>query len=145
MGFYALTLEPDGEALLVRSRDFPEVVSFGETLEEALLHGRDAIEEAIAARIAHREEIPVPSATPVGAHCVELPVMVELKAALYMTLRRRGLSRADLQRLMQLPHREQVDRLLRLDHNTHIETVLQAFRALGSPVEIRIPMPDAAA
>lgn len=145
MGFYALTLEPDGDTLLVRSSDFPEVVSFGETHEEALRHGRDAIEEAIAARMAHREDIPAPSAHCGASDCVELPVMVELKATLYMTLRRRGLSRADLQRMMQLPHREQVDRLLRLDHNTHIDTVLQAFRALGSPVEIRIPQADAAA
>lgn len=139
MSFYRLQLEPDGETLLVRSADFPELVSFGESRDDALFRGVQALEEAIAARMAHGEEIPPPMDRADGADCAELPVMTALKSALYMQLRRRNLTRADLQRMMQLPHREQVDRLLRLDHNSHIETVIQAFRVLGSPVEIRIP------
>lgn len=139
MSFYRLQLEPDGETLLVRSADFPELVSFGESRDDALFRGAQALEEAIAARMAHGEEIPPPMDRADGADCVELPVMTALKSALYMQLRSRNLTRADLQRMMQLPHREQVDRLLRLDHNSHIETVIQAFRVLGSPVEIRIP------
>lgn len=138
MSCYRLKLEQDGDTILVRSPDFPEVVSFGDTREDALKHGRDAIEEAIAARMTHSEDIPDPMHG-TGADCVELPVIIQLKSALYMILRRRGLSRADLQRLMQLPHREQVDRLLRLDHNSNIETLVQAFKALDMPLEIRIP------
>jgi antitoxin HicB len=138
MSFYRLRLEPDGDTVLVRSPDFPEIVTFGESRDDALIHVRDALEEAIAARIAHNEDIPPPLDKPDGDDCIELPVMVRLKSALYMILRRRNLTRADLQRLMQLPHREQVDRLLRLDHNSNIETMAQAFKALGAPLEIRI-------
>lgn len=138
MSCYRLHLEQDGDTILVRSPDFPEVISFGETREEALKYGRKAIEEAIAARMAYSQDLPDPLPGS-GMDCVELPVMIQLKSALYMILRRRNLSRADLQRLMQLPHREQVDRLLRLDHNTNIETVVHAFRALDVPLEIRIP------
>lgn len=139
MSWYRLQLETDGETLMVRSADFPELMSFGENRDDALFRATSALEEAIAARIAHGEDIPPALERAEDADCVELPVMTALKSALYMQLRRRNLTRADLQRMMNLPHREQVDRLLRLDHNSHIETVIQAFRVLGSPVEIRIP------
>lgn len=140
MSYYPLTLEPDGETILVRSRDFPELVTFGNTRDDALCHARNALEEAIAARIACNEDIPPAMDNPGESECVELPVMVRLKCALYMLLRHRGLTRAELQRMMHLPHREQVDRLLRLDHNTNIETMIHAFKVLGAPLEIRIPV-----
>lgn len=138
MSFYRLDLEPDGETILVLSADFPGLASFGDGREEALRHGLDAIEEAIAARMAHGDDIPAPLDRPDGQDCIELPVMVHLKTALYRLLRSRDLARADLQRMMHLPHREQVDLLLRLDHNSNIETMAQAFRTLGAPLEIRI-------
>lgn len=139
MGFYSLLLEPDDDTILVTCKDFPELTTFGDNREDALKHALNALEEAIAGRIADGQDVPLSQVKPIGEDWVEVPVMVELKAALYRILKARNLSRADLQRAMNLPHREQVDRLLRLDHNTHVETVLNAFKALGMPVDIRIP------
>ena len=139
MGYYSLHLEPDDDTILVTSADFPELTTFGDNREDALKHALNALEETIAGRIADGQDVPLSLDAPIGDDWIEVPVMVELKAALYRILKARNLSRADLQRAMRLPHREQVDRLLRLDHNTHIETVLNAFKALGMPVDIRIP------
>nr|WP_316652816.1 type II toxin-antitoxin system HicB family antitoxin [uncultured Gellertiella sp.] len=144
MGFYQLTLEPDGATWLVRSADFPELTSFGESRETALLNGGNALEEAIAARMADGEDVPRSSGSALTDTAVEIPLMTELKSTLYMLLRDRNMTRADLQRLLGLPHREQVDRLLRIDHHSHVETILSAFKALGKPVKISIPQPDAA-
>jgi len=59
---YTVILEPDDNGtLLVTCPDLPEVTTFGEHQEKALRHAVDAIEEALAARIAQGERIPVPS------------------------------------------------------------------------------------
>jgi predicted RNase H-like HicB family nuclease len=44
----------------VRSPHFPEVETFGFDEDDALMHARFALEEAIAARIANRQVVPVP-------------------------------------------------------------------------------------
>lgn len=142
--WYKLELQPDDGAWLVTSPDFPEVATFGDTIPEACKFGRDAIEEAIAARMAHNEDLPYPTLEPEAQYTVQMPVIVRMKASLYMVLRTREMTRADLQRLMGMPHREQVDRLLRLDHKTDIETLMTAFEVLGLHVTVNIPLPQAA-
>ena len=69
---YAITLTPDDNGtFLAVCLDLPEVTTFGEDEEEALQHATDAVEEALAARISHREDIPHPS-LPSGRHTVTL-------------------------------------------------------------------------
>lgn len=61
---YRVLLTPDDNGtLLVTCPDLPEVTTFGSDKADALRHARDAIEEAIAARIAARADIPLPSAS----------------------------------------------------------------------------------
>ncbi len=58
---YAIILTPDDNGtLLVTCPDLPEVTRSGEGEEDAMQRAGDAIEEALAARIARREEIPAP-------------------------------------------------------------------------------------
>ena len=53
---YPLVIEPDdNETLLVTCPDLPEVTTFGENEEDALRRADDAIEEALAARMARLE------------------------------------------------------------------------------------------
>lgn len=146
MGWYKLAVQPDGDVWLVTSPDFEEVVSFGQTQEEACRNGRNAIEEAIAARIADGQDIPVPMMEPEGSRLyVELPMMVHLKSAIYMLMREKGWTRADLQRALGWQHREQIDRLFRLDHQTKLEAIEDAFKALGVPLRVDAPFHAAAA
>ena len=58
---YPVKLTPDEDTLLVTSRDFPELTTYGETKDEALYHAVDAFEVLIAGRISRREDIPPPS------------------------------------------------------------------------------------
>ncbi len=52
---YPITLTPDDNGTVTTtSKGFPEVTTFGDDNDDALLHAIDAIEEAIAARIAGR-------------------------------------------------------------------------------------------
>ena len=53
-----------------------------------------------------------------------------IASALYMICSRRGVSRAELARRLEW-HREQVDRLFRLDHKSRLDQMEAAFVALG--------------
>jgi antitoxin HicB len=150
MSWYRLRIDrDDNDTFMVTSPDFPEVATFGEDLEDAMRHGRDAIEEAVAARISDRLAIPAPCPGPPRrrgkGHRVQLSALSYLKASLYMICKSRDISRAELARRLGW-HREQVDRLFRLDHNSRLDQLEAAFKAVGVdlPGSIGIPMPEAA-
>jgi antitoxin HicB len=143
--WYELRIQPDGDNWLVTAPAFPEVASFGSSMEEALRNGQDAILQAIAGRIADGEDIPLPLSAPgaKGDH-VQVPAVVYLKSALYMILREQGKTRADLQRALGW-QREAVDRLFRLNHNSRLDSIERAFGALGVPLRFDLPFPAAEA
>jgi antitoxin HicB len=129
---------------LVTVPEFPEVTTFGDDKEEACRNGLRAIEEAIAARIADNEPIPHPrKATNGRGHYVEVPALTFLKCALYMICKGNSITRAELARRLDW-HREQVDRLFRLDHRSQLDQMELAFKAIGVPLAFDIQFPEAA-
>jgi antitoxin HicB len=143
--WYEVVLDADDNGTwVVTAPQFPEVTTFGESQEEACVHGRAAIEEAIAARISDSEDIPHPlRKTKARGRFVEVPVLVYLKAALYMLCRQKGVTKAELARRLDW-HREQADRLFRLDHKSQLDQLEAAFKAIGVPLCFDIPFPRAA-
>jgi antitoxin HicB len=138
---YPIKLEPDdNDTLLVTCPALPEVTTFGEDRDDALRHAASAIEEAIAARIADGMDIPRPR--PGGRvrsdeALVTLPALTTLKTELYWTMRKAGITRAELTRRLKW-NRESVDRLFRLDHASRLDQIEAAFRALGRSVNIKV-------
>jgi predicted RNase H-like HicB family nuclease len=59
---YAVVLEPDEDTFKVMVPAFPEIHTFGESVEDALSMARDAIELSIAVRRDEGAEIPAPDA-----------------------------------------------------------------------------------
>src|SRR5262245_2874418 len=103
---------------------------------------RDAIEEAIAARIARRADTPLPSAprarqkpkaaakdAPKVARVV-LPTQTAFKAMLYRAMRAQNLRKADLERRLGL-HGPQVDRLLNPRHASRLDQIERRSRRWG--------------
>jgi antitoxin HicB len=127
---YSVTLAPDdNNTLLVTCGDLPEVTSFGATREEALANAALAIEEALAARMARQEELPIPERKP-GLPMARLSVQISLKAALYRAMLRQGVSKAELARRM-AAHGPQVDRLLDPRHKSRLDIMETALHHLG--------------
>lgn len=134
MDGYTITLTPDDNGtLLATSVELPEVTTFGDDEVDALHHAEDAVISAIAARMAHGREIPDPSSG--RGHHVYLPTLVSLKVALYRALRETGNNRAELARKLGW-HREQVDRLFRLDHESKTSQIDAAMGALGRRLDV---------
>ena len=133
---YLIKLEPDDNGtLLVTCPELPEVTTFGEDQEDAVARAREAIEEAIAARIADGRDIPKPSA--VGRHRAAISMQAQIKVGLVWALKDAGITRAELMRRLGWK-RESVDRLFRIGHATRLEQYDAAFRALGREVEISV-------
>jgi antitoxin HicB len=137
---YTIVLTPDDNGtLLVTCPDLPEVATFGEDAEDAMHRGADAIEEALAARISRREEVPMPSAALHERHPrpVRLPPLTVAKVELYRAARSQGVSKAELARRLGW-HGPQVDRLFDLNHRSTIEHIDQALRAIGKRLDVSV-------
>lgn len=132
---YPVTLTPDDNGtLLVTCPDFPELTTFGETVEDSLKRARGALLEAIEARMHDREEIPPPSR---GKHMVRLPAQAAVKVLLYQAMRAQGVRKSDLARRMSIP-RQEVDRILDLNHGTALPKMELAFEVLGRELDVAI-------
>ena len=137
----SVTKDDDG-SLLVTCPAFPEVTTFAEDEAHVAKRATAAIEEAIAARIHDGDELPRPCADEQvrrskGKYWVKLSTMTTMKALLYMELRESGVTRAALARQLHW-HREQVDRLFRLDHASKIDQIEAAFGALHRSIDVRV-------
>ena len=134
---YRVKLQDDEGTVLVTSPDFPELVTFGEDRDDALSYAVGAFSEAIAARMALREPIPLASKGRASDDRVALPLQVELKVRLYQSMDSQGIRKADLARMMDL-HRQEIDRLLDLNHATSLAKIERAFAVLGKTLDIAV-------
>ena len=82
--------EPEG-GFSVTFPDFDEAFTDGDTVAEAVAEAADCLEEALAGRIARREDIPAPSPAK-GRPAVTPGAVLAAKAALYEALREERLS-----------------------------------------------------
>lgn len=136
LGYPVKLTQDDNDTVLVTSPDFPELTTFGDDEDDSLLHAVDALEEAIAARIAGREEVPQPSHAR-GRPVVSLPTQTALKVLLYQCMREKGLRKAQLARRLNW-HAPQVDRLFDFRHASRIDQLDAAFNALDLHLNVTV-------
>ena len=129
---YPRNLDADEGTVLVTSPDFPELTTFGEDREEALARAVDALEEAIAARMHSRLDVPSPSH---GEVRVTLPTLTTVKLMLYQGMRDRGIGKAELARRLGW-HLPQVDRVLNVQHSSRLEQMDAALGAIGLRLDV---------
>ena len=68
---------------------------------------------------------------------VALPAQAAVKVLLYQQMWKSGVRKADLARMMDL-HRQEIDRLLDLNHATSLAKIEKAFAALGKTLDIAV-------
>ena len=129
---FTVNLENDEGTLLVTSPDFPELKTFGEDRDEALGRAVDALEEAVAARVHDRRDIPMPSP---GEVCVSLPTLTAVKVLLYQGMRDQNIGKAELARRLGW-HLPQVDRVLNVNHHSRLDQMDAALGAIGLRLEV---------
>jgi len=136
MGAYPITLERDGDTILVGLPDIPQAHTFGDSEDEALARAVAALETAIAALMS--DSRPIPRASPArGRRTVTLPPLSAVKVALYGAMRSAGVTKADLAWRLAW-HAPQVDRLLDLRHASRLDQLDQALRAIGKRLTVGV-------
>jgi antitoxin HicB len=131
-----LSRDDDG-TFMVTAPDFPEVTTFGIDESDALRRAADAVATAIQGRITDRQEVPVPSTPRRRMHSAELSALTWAKLELYRTMLETGTKKADLARRLRV-HPPQVDRLLDLDHDSRLDQIENAARAMGKELHIEM-------
>lgn len=129
---YPIELQDDDGTVLVTSPDFPELTTFGDDRDEALVRAVGALEEAIAARIHDADDIPTPSDGTVRA---TLPALTAVKVILYQDMRDQGVGKAELGRRLGW-HLPQVDRLLDVQHRSRLDQIEAGLRAVGRRLQV---------
>ena len=132
---YRIELTPDDNGtVLVTCPDLPEVTSFAETAAEAPLRAKDAIEEAVASRMAEHESVPELAREGLIA---PLPALTLAKVELYRTLNNKGIGVAELADRLGI-QASAAQRLLDLNHRTPMAEIEAAFRAVGLRLGIEV-------
>jgi antitoxin HicB len=143
---YSATFEPDENGrILVRFADFPEALTDGTDLAEALHEAADCLSAALASRIVNGEEIPHPSSVEAhpNQHVISPSPTIALKAALYTALRVRDMTVADLADRMGLADWHQAARLIDPRRASKLTSLAAALAALNC--EILLSVHDRAA
>lgn len=135
---YPVTLERDAATgvVLVQFVDIPWCHTVGDDEDEALLYAVDALETALEIYVDERRPLPVPS--PAEGRPVVRPGALDCaKLAIHQAMIEQGVRKAELARRTGW-HMPQVERLLNLRHQSRMEQIEAAARALGKTVEIRL-------
>lgn len=130
------TEDKDG-GFVVTFRDIPEAITQGDTEEEAMAMAEDVLLDSIDWYLEQKKAVPAPSQAQAGDRLVELPVSVTAKVMLLNEMLAQNVRPVDLSRKMGVRSQD-VTRILNLRHNTKIDTVSAAFKALGKSIEIRV-------
>jgi antitoxin HicB len=134
---FNVQLTPDIEGgFVVTSPDLPEVVTQGDTRQEALDNAADALAEAVAGRMRRGDDIPGSGAAEGGSlETVTLPESIGPKLVLYLAMREAGIGKLELARRVGRDEK-QIRRLLDPAHATNIKTIGEALRAMGKRLNL---------
>jgi antitoxin HicB len=133
---YPADIKPDGKFFLVTFPDFPEAITQGDSVEDALVHAADVLESVLDHFIENRLPIPAPSKLKRGQRLVELPASYAAKVLLVNEMVAQKVRPAELARRLQVTPQE-VTRLIDVHHATKIDGIASALKALGKTLDIR--------
>jgi len=128
---YPADIKPNSVGgFIAKFPDVPEALTEADTKAEALQWAQDALVVALTGYLEDRLDIPQPSEPKRGQSLVALPPLIALKLAIYRAMREQGMSQNELARRLGCDSR-QVRRILDLDHNSRLDLLNAALKALG--------------
>ncbi|WP_433847113.1 type II toxin-antitoxin system HicB family antitoxin [Acinetobacter proteolyticus] len=122
-------LQDDG-CYVVSFRDIPEALTQGYSLDEARTQAKDVLIDALDFYFEDNRPVPQPSELQEGEELVEMPMSVWAKVLLLNAMLEKRVSQSDLAKLLH-KNRQEMQRIVDLNHNTKIDTVVDALKLLG--------------
>jgi antitoxin HicB len=135
---YAVLLSSAEEGgYVVTCRDLPELITQGESVAEALEQASDAMDEVFASYLTEGLDFPAPSKARRREHMVAPPPETVAKAALYVAMRRAGISKVQLAKRLGVDEKE-VRRLLDPHYGSKLPRIARAISVLGQRLVIGV-------
>ena len=135
---YPATFDADEDGrILVTFRDLPEAATDGADMAEARKEAADLLDSALMFRMKYREDVPAPSKVRKREELVAPDTAVALKIALYIAMRERGMTAAELSRRLNVDYRE-AQRILNPHHATKTARMSEAIEATGRHAVIEL-------
>lgn len=136
---YPVTLVPDETdgGFVVTFEDYPEAITQGENVADALREAEDCLEEAVANRIVKGMKLPLPSSPKAGQSVISLPAPTAVKAAFYCAIGELNASKVELAITLGVDEKE-VRRLLDPHHGSKLTRIDELLRMLGKRLTIRL-------
>jgi antitoxin HicB len=133
---YPVLLAPAEESgFVVTCRDLPQLITQGETEQDALEQAADAMDEVFATYMVEGIDFPEPSKAKRREHLVAPPAETMAKAALFVAMRQAGISKLQLARRLGVDEKE-VRRLLDPHYGSKLPRIAQAISVLGQRLVI---------
>ena len=135
---YPVTLTRDKKdgGFVVTFKDFPEAITQGDTVPQALAAAKEALESALDFYFEDKRAVPAPSKPKRGQHVMELPASLSAKVLLLNEMIAQNVRPAELARRLKTTPQE-VNRLTDVRHTTRIDSIATALQALGKQLELR--------
>ena len=135
---YPVLLMPADEGgYVVTCRDLPELVTQGETVDDALEQAADAMDEVFAAYLTEGVDFPQASKAKRREHLVAPPAETVAKAALSVAMRQAGISKVQLAKRLGVDEKE-VRRLLDPHYGSKLPRIAKAMGLLGQRLVIGV-------
>jgi len=131
-----LAMQKEG-GYVVTFPDFPEAITQGDSVEDALVHAADVLESALDHYMENGLPIPPPSKLKRNQRLVELPASYTAKILLVNEMAAQKVRPAELARRLKVT-RQDVNRLIDWRHTSKIDGIAGALKALGRNLEIRV-------
>ena len=133
---YPVLLTPADEGgYVVTCRDLPQLITQGDSEQDALEQAADAMDEVFATYMIEGIEFPQPSKAKRREHLVAPPAETVAKAALFVAMRQAGISKLQLARRLGIDEKE-VRRLLDPHYGSKLPRIAQAISVLGQRLVI---------
>lgn len=133
---YPVHVEKEPLGYVVTFPDFGFGVTDGDTLEEALTNAADLLDTLIEMEVLEAKPLPMPSPAN-GRHVISPTPQYAMKAALHNEMLAQGVTKSELSRRIGMAT-SNIERVVSPRYKTKIETMAEAFAALGKRLEIRV-------
>ena len=135
---YPIKLKKDTNgSLLLTFVDIPEATSSAHSEAKVSVLALEALESALEFYFEDGRRVPMPSPAKRGQQTITLPASMSAKVLLLNEMLEQNVRPADLARLLGTSP-QAVNRLTNLRHPTKIDGLVEAFKALGKKLELRV-------
>jgi len=129
--------EKERDGYVVTFRDIPEALTSGATKKEAMEMAADALATAMEFYFEDRRPVPMPTKARKGEELVELPASVAVKVLLLNEMLKENMTPSKLAKKLDASP-QTVTRIVDLHHATKIDTLADAFKAMGKTLNFSV-------